>query len=180
MLLLYYSLVIALLAVWWGLLFVWKRRVDSDIAEGATVEWDLLSRKEPDLLKGLDKDDFAALFRRVEFPRGPMHVFSAVAAFVLGAPFVLGITAVTISFMERTGVIPQPAEQAQQIKLTNEGIQLIAKADLTALQYILQGWGGFFTFFSLLIFWVVVFWISFSRFHKNRPGSLREEILRAR
>ncbi|MEM9838269.1 MAG: hypothetical protein AAF830_03845 [Pseudomonadota bacterium] len=180
MLLMYYVIVAVILAVWWGVLFAWRRRVDADIAEGAKVEWDLLNRKDADLLKGLDQPAFAKIFRQVEFPRGPMHVFGAVAAFLAGAPFVLAITAITISFMERTGIIPQPAEQAQELKLTNDGIQLIARADLTTLQYILQGWGGFFTFFSLLIFWVILFWISFSRFHKNRPGSLREEILRAR
>lgn len=180
MILNYFLIVGLILAVWFAFLKVWSRRVDADIEEGARVEWDLLSRKEPDLLKGLDEASFAAFFRRVEHPRGPIHVFGAVAAFLIGAPFILAITALTIGFMERTDIIPQPAEQAQQLKMTSDGIQLIARADLTTLQYILQGWGGFFTFFSLLIFWVIVFWVTFTRFHGNRPGSLREEILRAR
>ncbi|MEM9286560.1 MAG: hypothetical protein AAGA39_11805, partial [Pseudomonadota bacterium] len=85
-----------------------------------------------------------------------------------------------IEVMERTGVIPQPAAAAQQIKLTADGIKLVREADLDALQYILQGWGGFFFFFSLLLFWVGVFVWVMRRFHSQRPGSLRDEILRAR
>ncbi|MEM1379918.1 MAG: hypothetical protein AAGH41_04750 [Pseudomonadota bacterium] len=180
MLLTYYLVILCGLALWFVAIRFWQGRVNAEIREGAAIEWDLLQRKDPDLLKGLTQESFTAIFRRVEMPRGPQHVFTAVATFFAGAPFVLALTTILIRFLERTGVIPQPAEQAQQIRLTNDGIQLIAQADLTTLQYILQGWGGFFTFFSLLIFWVIVFFVVFRSFYKRRPGSLREEILRAR
>jgi len=180
MLLQYYLFVAVILSVWFGAYRWWLGRVQADIAEGAKVEWDLQQRKDPDLLKGLDEAGFAKIFSQVETPRGPIHIFAAVGIFLAGAPIVLAITTLTIRFMERTGIIPQPAEQAQQVRLTGEGIKLVARADLTTLQYILQGWGGFFTFFSLLIFWVVVFFLVIRRLHSRGPGSLREEILRAR
>ncbi|NRA29667.1 MAG: hypothetical protein HRU11_05330 [Parvularculaceae bacterium] len=176
----YYLVAALILGLWFGAYRYWRSRIDPDISAGANFDWDLYQRKDPDLLKGLDEASFTSIYRRVETPRGPIHVFYAVAAFLIGAPLVLALNTLIIRFMERTGIIPQPAEQARQLRLTADGIQIVERANLDTLQYILQGWGGFFTFFSLLIFWVIVFYVSMRRLHQNRPGSLREEILRAR
>lgn len=180
MLVQYYIFAAVILGLWFAAYRWWRSRIDPDIKAGAQFDWELYQRKDPDLLKGLDEASFTTVYRRVETPRGPLHVFYAVATFLTGAPFVLALNTVVIRYMERTGIIPQPAEQAQQLRLSSEGIRLVARADLSTLQYILQGWGGFFSFFSLLIFWVIVFYVSMRQLHRNRPGSLREEILRAR
>lgn len=180
MLVSYYALVLTVLALWFVLLRLWERRVDADITAGAAVQWDLLKRRDPDLLEGFDRARFEALFRRVEAPRGPRHVFAAVAIFLAAAPLVLAGSTLALRALERAGIIPQPAEQAQRLRVTSEGIRIIREADLTTLQYILQGWAGFSTFFSLLIFWVIVFYLVMRRLHARKPGSLREEILRAR
>lgn len=180
MLIPYYIAVAIVLAVWFGLYLLWKRGVDEDIGVGAKTEYDLLRRKEPSLLEGLDEEAFRAVYARVETPGAPIHIFAAVATFLVGAPFVLALNTSLIRTLERTGVIPVPAEQAQQLKVSGDEISLIARADTEALQYILQSWGGFFAFFSLLAFWIVVLVVVMRRYHTRRPGSLREEILRAR
>ncbi|GGY47195.1 hypothetical protein [Parvularcula lutaonensis] len=180
MLLTYYLVVLLILAVWYGGLRLWQRKIDEEITEGARFEYEHLRQADPDLLKGLDEDAFRKIFARVETPRAPAYTFAAVAVFLVTAPLMLAVTAITIGIMERTGVIPQPAEQAQRLKLSADGIQLVRTADLEALQLILQGWGGFFSFFSLLLFWVVVFYAVMRRYHARRPGSLREEVLRSR
>lgn len=180
MLLNYYLVVLVILGLWYGAYRFWRRRIDDDVKEGARVEYDLLKRKDPELLEGLSEDRFTDIFGMVETPRAPFFTWLAVAIFLLGAPLVLALNTMVIRFLEVTGVIPQPAEQAQQLKLTADGIKLVREADLDALQYILQGWGGFFSFFSLLFFWVVVFYAVMRRYHSRRPGSLREEVLRSR
>ncbi|MEM9285420.1 MAG: hypothetical protein AAGA39_06005 [Pseudomonadota bacterium] len=179
-LLIYYLVIAAVLGVWFGLYRLWRKRIDEDAAAGAAFEFERLGRQDPGLVEGLGLPDFTAIYARVVTPRAPGHVFAAASIFLLFVPIILGMTSIVIEVMERTGVIPQPAAAAQQIKLTADGIKLVREADLDALQYILQGWGGFFFFFSLLLFWVGVFVWVMRRFHSQRPGSLRDEILRAR
>ncbi|MEO1657993.1 MAG: hypothetical protein AAFR65_09745 [Pseudomonadota bacterium] len=179
-LLIYYAIVAAVLGIWFGLYRLWRKRIGDDAAAGAEFEFERLGRQDPDLIKGLELPAFTAIYERVVTPRAPGHVFAAGGIFLIFAPIVLGITTIVIQFMEATGIIPQPAAAAQQVKLTGDGIKLVRDADLDALQYILQGWGGFFVFFSLLLFWVLVFVWAMRRFHSRRPGSLRDEILRAR
>ncbi|MEO1042178.1 MAG: hypothetical protein AAFX52_07800 [Pseudomonadota bacterium] len=176
----YYLTVLVILGGWFALYRLWRKRVDDDAAAGASFEFERLGRQDPDLIEGLDLPGFTAIYARVVTPRAPAHILMAAGIFLLFVPIILGTTTLTIRLMEVTGVIPQPAAAAQQLKLTADGIKLVREADLDALQYILQGWGGFFFFFSLLLFWALVFFWVMRRFHSKRPGSLRDEILRAR
>ena len=178
--LIYYIGAAIVLGVWFGLYRLWRKRVDEEAQDGAAFEFERLGRQEPELIEGLDLPSFTAIYARVVTPRAPGHVLSAGAIFLVFVPVVLGATTLGIELMEQTGIIPQPAAAAQQVKLTADGIKLVREADLDALQYILQGWGGFFVFFGLLAFWVLVFIWAMRRFHSGRPGSLRDEILRAR
>ncbi|NNU15852.1 hypothetical protein HK107_05895 [Parvularcula sp. ZS-1/3] len=180
MLLTYYLLVLVILGAWYGVLRTWQKRIDEDVRIGSEEEWKLIERKEPKLLEGLTQDRFREIFARVEAPRAPFYTFTAVGIFLVFAPLVLALTTTVIRFMELSGIIPQPGEQAQQIQLSADGIRLVRTADLEALQLILQGWGGFFNFFSLLLFWVIVFYAVMRRYHLKRPGTLRDEVLRSR
>lgn len=176
----YYLVVALILSVWFGLYWLWSRRVEGDAAAGAAFEYERLKKADPALLEGVDEARFRRVFSRVEVPQQPLYTFIAVAIFLAAAPLILALTAFTIRSMEVAGIIPQPAEQAQQLRLSAEGITLVRTADLEALQLILQGWGGFFSFFALLFFWVAVFYAVMRRYHARRPGSLREEVLRSR
>ncbi|MCQ8186298.1 hypothetical protein [Parvularcula maris] len=180
MLITYYLIAGAVIAGWYGLYFLWKRRTEADVAEGAAVEYARYQRAEPHLVEGMDEGRFRSLYARTEVPAQPLYTWAAMAIFLLGAPFILALTSTVITWMEVTGVIPQPAEAAQQLQVSAEGFRPVARADLEALQLILQGWGGFFSFFALLIFWVLVFFAVMRRYHRTRPGSLREEVLRSR
>jgi len=176
----YYIAIAVVLGAWYAALRYWQRGVAADVTEGAKIEWDRLGRVDPDLLKGLDEPQFTQLYRRVEMPRGAFFTWLAVTIFFVGAPLILALNTAIIAFLERVGVIPQPVEQARTIRLSAEGIRIVSESDLETLQYILQGWGGFFSFFSLLFFWVAVFYIVMRQHHKRRLSSLRDEILRAR
>ena len=180
MLLTYYLIVFVILGGWYGLFRYWSNKVEADIAEGASFEFERLKKTDPALLEGFDEARFRKVFSSVEVSQQPFYTWLAGAIFLVGAPFVLAITTITIRWMEVVGIIPQPAEQAQQLKLSADGIRLVRTADLEALQLILQGWGGFFSFFALLLFCVAVFYAVMRHYHAKRPGSLRDEILRAR
>lgn len=180
MLLSYYLVAILVLGAWFGVYRYWSRKVEADIAAGAAYEFEHLQRADPELIAGMDQARFHKVFARVEMPRQPFFTWLAAAIFLLCAPLILALTTVTIRWMEVTGIIPQPAEQAQQLKLSADGFRLVRTADLEALELILQGWGGFFSFFALLFFWVAVFYAVMRHYHAQRPGSLREEVLRAR
>lgn len=180
MLLTYYLIVFVILGGWYGLFRYWSNKVEADIAEGASFEFKRLQKTDPSLLEGIDEGRFRKIFSAVEVSQQPFYTWLSAAIFLIGAPFVLLFTTITIRWMEVVGIIPQPAEQAQRLKLSADGIRLVRTADLEALQLILQGWGGFFSFFALLLFWVAVFYTIMRRYHARRPGSLRDEILRAR
>jgi hypothetical protein len=180
MLFTYYLVALLIVGVWYGLYRLWYRRALGDAAEGAAFEYARYRRQEPALLDGVDEQRFNALYARVEIPQQPLYTLVAVAIFLLFAPLVLALTSSVITWMEVSGVIPQPAEAAQQLQASSEGFRPVARADLEALQLILIGWGGFFSFFALLVFWVLVFFAVMRRYHKTRPGSLREEVLRSR
>lgn len=176
----YYLVLLVIFGVWYGGYRLWRRHIDEDVREGAAFEFERLERQEPALLQDLKLPGFTAIYSKVETPRAPAYTLVATAVFFISAPFVLAITAITLQMMERTGIIPQPAEAAQRLKLQGDGIKIVASADLDALQYILIGWGGFFFFFSLLFFWAGAFYVTMRRYHNRRPGSLRDEILRTR
>lgn len=173
-----FSLVI--LALGYGLLWIWRRRIDAELAEGAGVELTGLRNSDPDLVEGIDEAQFAKIYHRTLFPRFPAYAFTAVAIFLIGTPVVLGLLNAGVVFGLKWGIIPQPGIAATELYLGAGDASVVRKVNPETLSYILQGWSGFYYFFGLLAFWIGTLILVMRRYHGRTPGTLREEILRAR
>ena len=129
------------------------------------------------LLRGMDEDAFRAVYARVETPRFPAYALVATTAFVLGTPLVMGVLS-AFSFL----FTPQDVGRAAlQLQMGEGGTASMAnRVSTEELQYILQGWSGFYYFFGLLAFWILTLIVVLRRYHARTPGLLREEVLRSR
>ena len=175
----YLLVVTGFLALAWGAYALWRRRVDAELAEGASAEWDRLSRQEAALLSGLDPPRFARVYAVTERPRFPAYALGATSVFLLGLPFVLVLANVLAGRLTRRG--PDYGEAATQLQLGEGGTARLAnRVSTEQLQYILEAWAGFGVVLVLFVFWIVVVTLTMHRYHRRAPGSLREEVLRAR
>ena len=212
----YLALVVPALALAWGLFFLWRRRVDAELREGASAEYarlvamdqkaaratetaarlDGLAEDDPDvvafratpaatmvgqapLMAGVEEARFAPIFVRTETPRFPAYALTALTVFALGTPLVVALLNVGAFAIERAGGANY-GETAARLQLDGEGLAVARSMDLTQLQYVIEGFAGFYYFFGLAVFWVLTVALVMRRYHRRTPGSLREEVLRAR
>lgn len=176
----YYLVVLLCVGLAGTALWFWRRRVMADIAVGAPSAFDLLHRQNPALLKGLDRDRFAAIYLRTEMPRLPVTMFGIVTVFLLATPLYLALLSGLAHIATVVGIIPSPLEFADQLTLGRDGIGLAPRFSPEAIAYIAQDWAGFYYFFGLLGFWILTGYVGLSVHHRRTPGTLREEIIRAR
>lgn len=129
------------------------------------------------LLAGMPPDAFRRIYGRVETPRFPAYALAAVTAFVLGTPLVLGVLGGLSFLFEPEDV----GRAAVQLQMGDGGAaNLASQVSTEELQYILQGWSGFYYFFGLLAFWIIILVVVMRRYHARTPDLLREEVLRSR
>ena len=166
----------ALLALAWGLHWLWRRRVAAEVAEGAAAEYARFARQDPALVEGMDEAAFARVYARVETPRFPAYALTAVTAFVLGTPLLLGVLGGLTFLFEP----PDVGRAAMQLQMNDGTARLAGQVSTEELQYILQGWSGFYYFFGFLAFWILILIATMRRYHARTPGLLREEVLRSR
>ena len=172
-----FAAAVLILAACWGLFWLWRRGVEREIDEGAAHEFERLGRQEPDLVAGMDAPALRAAYARVERPRFPAYALAAVTAFVLGTPLVLGV----LGGVSGALAGPDYGEAAIRLQIGEGGAARLANEVSTEeLQYVLQGWSGFYYFFGLLLFWILVLAVTMRRYHARTPGFLREEVLRSR
>lgn len=178
----YFVGVFVILGVAGGAFWLWRRKVLSEIAEGAGVEYTRLQKTDPALLAGLDEDRFRAIFHHVEMPRFPAYALGALATFLIGTPLMLGLLGGIDYFMNSMGLIPEPADVTDRYFIDEDGSLRgwFDNVEREGLQAWLDSLGGFFYYFGLLFFWLLIFWAFMSRYHKRAPGTLRDEIIRAR
>lgn len=165
----------AFAAHWW-----WARRVRAEIAEGAAVEWERLSANDPEVLEGIDRARFEAIYARTHFPRFPAYALAAAASFVAALPLVFGVLAGAIYAAERTGVLPAPVSVADRYLIDGDRMRIVNAAPPEAAYYWVQDLGGFYYFFGVVFAWMAIVWFFVRRYHARRPGYLRDELLRAR
>lgn len=164
----------------YGAFYIWRRPVERDIAEGATVEFERLKASDPDLVEGMDEAKFYEIYRAEYYPRFPVYALIALGIFLAGTPIVLGLLSGLVYFGFQWGWIPQPVDAATELYLGSTETSVVRKFNPETLAYILQGWSGFYYFFGLLGFWITTVYFVMKRYHSRTPGTLREEILRAR
>lgn len=167
-------------AVLWGLYWLWVRRIDAEIAEGAAVEWEKLQEQDKALVEGLDRAIFDAIYRRVHFPRGPGYALSALSCFLISLPVTFGLLAAGLLIADRFGFSPAPSDIAQRYLVEGESMRFITAAPPETALYWIRDLGGFYYFFGVLAVWLLIVAFFTRRYHARRPGYLRDEILSAR
>ncbi|MBB4657980.1 hypothetical protein [Parvularcula dongshanensis] len=170
-----------LLGLLWALHWLWRRRIEAELTEGAAGEYERHRARDPELMEGMTLERFRAIYARVERPRYPTYLLGAITAFALGTPVLLALMSGAAYYAQRAGLIAQPGEAANRIYFSDSGTASIARrVSPEALSYILQGWAGFYYFFGLLFFWILIVAVAMRRYHARTPGFLREEVLRSR
>ena len=131
------------------------------------------------LMTDVTPEGFAPLFARTERPRFPTYALAAVTVFALGTPVVLGLLNVGAMLIERSADVDY-GRVATRLQTGEGGFSVARSMDLTQLQYVIQGFAGFYYFFGLALFWITTVALVMRRYYRRMPGSLREEVLRAR
>lgn len=175
------AVILAILGVAYGAYWWWKRQVIADIDEGAQAEFERLSRQDATLMAGLDEPKFRKIYEATEMPRFPGYAVATLATFLLGTPIFLALLAWGDVMMNTTGMIPAPGEVVTRLAIDDTGsTRVMADVPPEALQYYVEDLGGFYYFFGLLLFWIAIVVFFMRRYHARTPGSLRDEIIRAR
>ncbi|NWG72240.1 MAG: hypothetical protein HXY23_11615 [Parvularculaceae bacterium] len=157
--------------------WAWSRRVRAEIAEGAAHAWEKLSANDPELLAGLDRSGFDAIYARVNFPRYPGYMLAAAATFVASLPATLALLSAGALLMDRFGVAPDAVALADQYLVEDGKMRVIRSAPPEAAAFWIDDVSGFYFFFGVIASWVLVLWFYMRRYHQRRPGHLRDEIL---
>ena len=173
--------VLLALAAAGGVYVFWARRVRAELDDGAAYEWEHLSRADPDLLQGLTQNAFSKLYHKVNFPRGPGYALACAAAIVVITPIALAlINASAVAAQAIAGTDVPAGAYADHYSFDEEGALIALPGVSDVARYYAQNLTGFYLFFGLIASWVGVVWWFMGRYHRRRPGALREEILRAR
>lgn len=177
---LFFGVASFLLAVLGGLYWLWKRRVDEEITEGAAIEWGRLQKSEPEIIDGLDEAGFRAIYARVHFPRFPGYALAALTTFFASLPVTFGLLAGGLWAGEKLGFLPEPVEIADRFLLDDGTVRLVSSAPPEAALYYVEDLAGFYYFFGVLAVWLLIVAVFMYRYHSRRPGYLRDELLRSR
>lgn len=164
----------------YGLHHYWQRRLHAELTDGAEVEFTRLSNANQTLMDGVEKPHFAQIYRAALMPRFPAYALAAVAIFLLGSPIALGLLAGLAHYAVEWGWVPQAQTVATDIYLGSGNASVIRKADPDVLYYLVQNFAGFYYYFGLLFFWIAVVYFLMKRYHRNAPGSLEDEVRRAK
>lgn len=176
----FYAGVMVLLGGAWLAHCWWAARVDVEIADGAQLEWERLTTHEPELMQGLSREKFGDIYRRVHFPRFPGYALACVATFFATLPVTFALLLGGLWAMERLGFMPQPSEFAGRYFMDGETVRIFTAAPPEAAVYYAQDLGGFYYFFGVAIAWMATVTFFMRRYHRRRPGYIRDEIIRAR
>lgn len=173
----FFAIAFFALAALGGLYFLWLRRVQREVIEGAALEWALLNEKDPELIEGYDEARFTEIYRRVHTPRFPGYALAAIAAYAVSLPAIFAALSAIAWGAERLGLTPEPVALAQYVPLE---IDEAAEANEEMALYLAQDFAGFYFFFGVIFVWVAIFFLFMRHYHQNRPGFLRDELLLSR
>lgn len=156
----------------------WSKRVDAEILEGADIEWSRLQERETDLVAGLDRAGFAAIYRRVHFPRFPGYALAAAAGFVASLPLTFALLAAGALLMDRLGLAPSSVGLADRLLVEDGRMRFLKETPPEAAAYWIEDVSGFYYFFGVVLAWFLVVAVVMRRYHQRRPGYLKDELLR--
>lgn len=176
----FFLLLFFAIAIIGGLFWRWRKNVLAEIAEGAEIEWKRFQTQEPDFLKGLSREKFDEVYRRVHMPRFPAYALAAFATFAGSLPLTMALL-VGLQWAGRaTGILPEPVEVVRYVNLGEGRVTQSWQCDTDCQLYLAESYGGFYYFFGVLLMWLAIVAFFMRRYHARRPGYLRDEIIRAR
>ena len=159
---------------------LWSKQVAEEMKGGAEVQWGVLSAQSPDLLAGLDQQRFAEIYRATHFPRAPGYALYCYTALVLGTPVLLGLFSACLAVASALGLRPEPFHIHGFFSTLGGGAADLVATQPEIFRYLRFDAAGIYIFFGMILGWVAVVSYFARRFYKTAPGSLREEIIRAR
>lgn len=175
-----FLILMGFLAVCGGLYWYWRGKVSAELTEGASYEWAFFQKREPEFLGDMSEQEFHAIYRRVNEPRFPGYALAALATFLVSLPVTLGLLGFSQWVGQKLGILPQPVEIVRYVNLGEVKVAQSWQCGPECQLYIAEAFSGFYYFFGVVIVWLVIVWFFMRRFHKRRPGYLRDEIIRAR
>lgn len=178
--LLFFVIVIVLLAICSGLYWRWRRRIRAEIIEGAAIEWAHFQKHEPEFVAHLDETAFKAIYDRVNAPRFPGYALAAFVTFFLSLPLIFMALAGILIGAEIAGLVPAPHEAAERLFIQDGRLIFFRETPPEAALYYIRDLAGFYYFFGVLLSWLAIVAFYMRRYHARRPGYLRDEIIRAK
>ncbi len=164
-----------------GVYWLWKKRTDAQLREASDLEFDAFQNNEPKLIDHLDRDSFYKVFHRTHFPRYPGYWLFAMAAFLISLPATFATLAMVLWVGLQAGVIPKATDFADQFLIDSENnVRVVSTAPPETAVYYAQNLAGFYFFFGVIAVWLLIVTLVLRHYHQNRPGYLRDEIIRAR
>ena len=174
----FFAAAFGLLGLWSLLYWRWRKGVLADIAEGGGHIHAKMAASEPELMAGLTRETFDAIYRRVHFPRYPGYVLAAAATFVASLPVTFALLTAGVLLADRFGLAPNAVNLADRYLVEDGRMRVIRDVPPEAAIYWLRDVGGFYFFFGVVLSWIAIFWFYMRRYHARRPGHLRDEILK--
>lgn len=155
----------------------WAKKVETDIAEGAAEEFARLKASDPALIDGIDEASFRRIYRRVHFPRFPKYALAIIAAFVAALPLTLGALAAIAWGLDSIGMSADAQAIARSVPVEGSIAGVSRDDQETIALYYVQDVVKFYYYFGLIFVWLAIVFVAMRRFHRTRPGYLRDEIL---
>lgn len=178
--LLFFVIVIALLALAGGLFWRWRLRIQAEIVEGAAIEWAHFQKHEPEFVDHLSEAAFGAIYARVNAPRFPGYALAAFVTFFLSLPIIFMALTGILFGAEAAGLVPAPHEAAERLFVQDGRLLFFRETPPEAALYYVRDLAGFYYFFGVLLSWLAIVAFYMRRYHARRPGYLRDEIIRAK
>jgi len=156
----------------------WSRKMNAEIDEGATYQWERFAEIDPDLVAGMSEERFRAAYRRTHYPRFPKYALAIAAAFVASLPITLGLLAGIAWTLDSIGLSADAQAIAHSVPIEGSIAGVSRDEGETIALYYVQDVVKFYYYFGLLFAWLGIIYFAMRRYHKNRPGYLRDELLK--
>jgi hypothetical protein len=158
----------------------WRRMIAAEVAEGAAIEWAHLQKHEPEFLAGVSEEKFREIYALVHTPRFPGYVLAMTVTFFASLPVTFAVLALVLWGAQAVGAVPEPVDVANRLLLDDGELLFFRETPPEAALYYLRDVSGFYYFFGVLTVWLGIVAFFMRRYHRNRPGYLRDEIIRTR
>lgn len=155
----------------------WSIKASADISESAGIEWERLQEADPELVAGLDEPRFRAVFRRVHFPRFPKYALSIATGFVVALPATLALLSMFAFLFDKIGLSADANALAKSIPISGSVAGVSKDEGETIALYYVQDVLKFYYYFGVVFAWLAVVFVVMRRYHRRRPGYLRDELL---